>query len=136
MPDHRPVTCQDCNWKGTVRQTEPLAPRYLPERVLPGDIMPAGECPECGASAMLDPPATGPTIAIVTVTNPKRATHFGVKSTAQSLANVMAAARNNRDYVVQDMRPAGFRVAVKKYSPYNRMVPDAYLRLQDLHQPA
>ena len=48
------VTCQECGWKGTVAHCEPIAPRYLPERVAVGDVMPAGECPECGANAMLD----------------------------------------------------------------------------------
>ena len=48
------VTCRECGWKGTVAHCEPIAPRYLPERVAVGDVMPAGECPECGANAMLD----------------------------------------------------------------------------------
>ena len=54
MTEVETVTCQNCDWQGTVGQCEPIAPRYLPERVPPGNIMPAGECPECGASAMLD----------------------------------------------------------------------------------
>ena len=48
------VTCRECGWRGTVSQCEPIAPRYLPERVAIGDVMPAGACPECGADAMLD----------------------------------------------------------------------------------
>lgn len=136
MPDDRPVTCQNCGWNGTVRQCEPIAARHLAERVPAGDVMPAGDCPECGASAMLDRPDTGPAVAIVTVTSPERASHFGVRSTAQSLANVMWALRNNRDYPIQDMGPAGFRVSVKKYSPYNRMIADGYLRIENLQDQA
>ena len=94
MPDDRPVTCQDCGWKGTVRQTEPIAPRYLPERVLPGDVMPAGECPKCNASALLDQARHEPSVTIVTTLVPERATKFGVRSTAQALANVMWLAAN------------------------------------------
>ena len=48
------VTCQDCGWQGPVEDT--LEFRHLHERVLPGDVMPAGDCPEdgCGGAAMLD----------------------------------------------------------------------------------
>lgn len=48
------ATCQSCDWHGPADDCPPL--RRLTERVPPGDIMPAGECPECGASAMLDEP--------------------------------------------------------------------------------
>ena len=127
MTDTRPVTCQDCAWKGTVGQCEPIAPRYLPERVPAGDAMPAGECPECGASAMLDQPE--PCIRIETTPTPEHATHFGVRSTAQALANVMSTARKACGYRVQDMDRHGFRVAVYHETPYPRMVPDGYLRI-------
>ena len=64
MTDMRPVTCQECGWKGTVGRCEPIAPRYLPERVPAGDVMPAGDCPVegCGGAAMLNQrePAAGP----------------------------------------------------------------------------
>ena len=48
------ATCQDCGWQGPVEDT--LEFRHLHERVLPGDVMPAGDCPEdgCGGAAMLD----------------------------------------------------------------------------------
>ena len=133
MPDTRLVTCQNCGWKGTVGQCEPIAPRYLPERVPAGDVMPAGECPQCGASAMLDEPPTPsrePRIGIITAPEPERATHFGVRSTAQTLANVMSMAANTYHYRVQDMDLHGFRVAVYRHSPYPRMVPDGYLRIE------
>ena len=131
MTDMRPVICQNCGWKGTVGQCEPIDPRYLPERVPAGGIMPAGECPVCGASAMLDEdkaePSRGPCITIVTTREPERATHFGVRTTAQALADVMAMAANTCTYRVQDI--SGFRVTVYRQSPYPRMVPDAYLRI-------
>ena len=56
MTDMRPVTCQECGWKGTVGRCEPIAPRYLPERVPAGDVMPAADCPVegCGGAAIGD----------------------------------------------------------------------------------
>jgi hypothetical protein len=39
--------CQNCEWTG---QDADLAPIYdIFERVAPGEPMPSGECPECGA---------------------------------------------------------------------------------------
>ena len=48
------ATCQDCGWTGPVEDTKEF--RHLYERVHPGDVMPAGDCPEegCGGAAMLD----------------------------------------------------------------------------------
>ena len=48
------ATCQDCGWTGPVEETEEL--RNVWDRVLPGDVMPAGQCPAegCGGAAMLD----------------------------------------------------------------------------------
>ena len=45
------VKCQDCDWTGRAEDVEPLSRAW--ERVQPGDIMPAGACPKCGAAAML-----------------------------------------------------------------------------------
>ena len=39
MTYNRPVTCRECGWKGIVAHCEPIAPRYLPERVAAGDVM-------------------------------------------------------------------------------------------------
>ena len=39
------VTCQECGWKGTVAHCEPIAPRYLPERV----AVRATSCPRANA---------------------------------------------------------------------------------------
>ena len=46
------AACQDCEWQGSVEDVAPL--RDAAERVGPGEEMPAGECPECGASAMVE----------------------------------------------------------------------------------
>ena len=48
------ATCQDCGWQGPVEETKEF--RNVWDRVLPGDVMPAGECPVegCGGAAMLD----------------------------------------------------------------------------------
>ncbi len=48
------ATCRDCGWTGPVEETEEL--RNVWDRVLPGDVMPAGQCPVegCGGAAMLD----------------------------------------------------------------------------------
>ena len=62
MGEIETATCQDCRWTGPVEDT--LEFRHLYERVHPGDVMPAGECPEdgCGGAAMLNgrEPAAGP----------------------------------------------------------------------------
>ena len=48
------ATCQDCGWQGPVEETKEL--RDVWDRVHPGDVMPAGECPVqgCRGAAMLD----------------------------------------------------------------------------------
>ena len=60
--------------------------------------MPAGACPKCSASAMLDEARKEPSVTIVTTLVPERATKFGVRSTAQALANVMWLAANKYSY--------------------------------------
>ena len=54
MTEAKTATCQDCGWQGPVEETNEL--RNVWDRILPGDVMPAGECPEegCGGAAMLD----------------------------------------------------------------------------------
>ena len=79
---------------------------------------------------MLDEDKPEPRIEIVTTPTPERATHFGVRSTARALANVMSTARNTSSYRVQDMDVHGFRVAVYRQNPYPQMVPDGYLRIE------
>ena len=46
------ATCQYCGWNGPADQCGPLKNAW--ERLQPGDTVPAGECPKCNASAMLD----------------------------------------------------------------------------------
>jgi hypothetical protein len=43
--------CGNCGWAGRQSQLKPIQDIF--ERVAPGEIMPAGECPECGALAHL-----------------------------------------------------------------------------------
>lgn len=51
MDEEQPVRCSDCDWLGTFGQIERTVYQihHLYERVSPGEIMPAGECPECEA---------------------------------------------------------------------------------------
>jgi uncharacterized Zn finger protein (UPF0148 family) len=44
-----PCQCENCDWTGTASELKPIAD--LEQRVAAGEIMPAGECPECGALA-------------------------------------------------------------------------------------
>ena len=122
------ATCQSCGWNGPADECGPLKNAW--ERVQPGDVMPAGECPVCSASAMLDEDKPDPCVRIVTVPSPERATHFSVRSTTQSLADVMAMAAGTCTYSVQDIDRHGFRVAIYRPSPYRQMVPDGYLRIE------
>ena len=48
------ATCGDCGWAGQAQATREL--RDFWDRVMPGDTMPAGQCPNegCGGLAMLD----------------------------------------------------------------------------------
>lgn len=39
--------CQNCDWHGPIDEAEPV--RDFWSRVAPGEVMPAGDCPECGA---------------------------------------------------------------------------------------
>jgi hypothetical protein len=50
-PDTDLCRCANCDWEGPMSQTRPI--RRLGERVEPGEEMPAGECPQCGALAHL-----------------------------------------------------------------------------------
>ena len=50
-PDAVAVACSDCGWQGKATDTHII--EDFQERVSPGEIVPAGECPECGALAHL-----------------------------------------------------------------------------------
>ena len=121
------ATCQYCHWKGPVDECGQLHNAW--ERVQPGDPMPAGECPKCNASAMLDEDKPEPRIKIVTTPGPLSATKFGLRTTAQGLANVMSLAGNKWSYRVQDVHLSGFRVAVYRKTPHPDTVPQGYLRI-------
>jgi len=56
--DTEKVYCNNCEWKGTVSQlgTEMFETRDLASRLEPGEEVPAGECPECGALCYLEDP--------------------------------------------------------------------------------
>ena len=122
------ATCQYCGWNGPADRCGPLKNAW--ERVEPGDVMPAGECPKCSASALLDEARQEPSVTIVTTLVPERATKFGVRSTAQALANVMWLARNKYRYPVEDLGSSGFRVAVYRETPKRDTVPRGYLRIE------
>lgn len=44
--------CQNCDWAGPEESLAPFAD--IAERLEPGDTIPAGECPECGACCWSD----------------------------------------------------------------------------------
>ena len=122
------ATCRSCGWRGPADLCGPLGNAW--ERVGPGEVMPAGECPACNASARIDDDRTGPRIAIVTVPAPERATHFPFRATASALAGVMARTAGACNYRVQHIEPHGVRVAVYRPNPIPQMVPDGYLRIE------
>ena len=47
-----PVECQNCDWTGFA--SDLLSICDAEERIFPGEIVPAGECPDCGALAHLN----------------------------------------------------------------------------------
>lgn len=46
-----PCECSDCDWTGPASNLHSVSD--IEERVSAGEIVPAGECPECGALAHL-----------------------------------------------------------------------------------
>jgi hypothetical protein len=52
--DRTKVACEDCDWQGEACELEGISD--FSERVAPGEICPAGECPECGALAHVAKP--------------------------------------------------------------------------------
>lgn len=122
------ATCQYCGWQGPAEQCGPL--RNAWERVQPGDVMPAGECPECNVSAMLDPDPDRPRIVIDSATSPECATHFKHRSKARALSVVAGLADPGFTYSVQDMDHHGYRVAVYPNAPHLRMFACCYLRIR------
>ena len=122
------ATCQYCGWNGPADRCGPLKNAW--ERVEPGDVMPAGECPKCNASALLDETRHEPCIKVITTQVPERATRFGIRSTAQSLADVMWEPSRPWSYRVQDLDPSGYRVTVHRDTPGTGPDPHGYLRIE------
>ena len=122
------ATCRYCGWNGLADQCGPLKNAW--ERVEAGSPMPAGACPNCNASAMLDETRQMPSVTIVTTLVPERATTLGVRSTAQALADVMWLATNRYSYRVEDLGSSGFRVAVYRETPKRETDPRGYLRIE------
>lgn len=48
-----PCRCDNCDWRGLLSAVCPVV-SDLEQRTMPGEEVPAGECPECGALAHLD----------------------------------------------------------------------------------
>lgn len=53
-PQQAVVECDNCRWSGTSGDLEPISD--LANRIEAGEIVPAGECPDCGCFAHLVPP--------------------------------------------------------------------------------
>ena len=119
--------CQSCNWIGPADYCGPL--RNAWERVQPGDVMPAGECPVCNASAMIVEDGEEPSLKIETRRLAEQATHFPRREPAHNLAAVMRTLRPEHRYGVQHVSPHGHRVAVWRFARYPQILPDGYLRL-------
>lgn len=59
--DDRTATCDNCGGQFDLDLIVPLEScRDLGERLDPGSVVPAGECPECGAFCYLDPDPNQP----------------------------------------------------------------------------
>jgi hypothetical protein len=54
LDEKEPVSCDNCDWEGVAEDLEITSD--LEERISPGDIVPAGECPECNCLAYLAKP--------------------------------------------------------------------------------
>ena len=119
--------CQCCNWTGPADLCGPLKNAW--ERVHPGDVMPAGECPVCNASAMIVEDDEGPSVKIVTRTDPALATHIGSETSARTLADLMRFVRPDRRFFIQRVNGTDYRVTVSRPSPETPTAPEGYLRL-------
>jgi hypothetical protein len=47
-----PCSCANCDWKGDAEKLDMITD--IQERITAGGVVPAGQCPECGALAYLD----------------------------------------------------------------------------------
>lgn len=76
-----PCSCQDCDWQGPASALLMVA--SVEERITAGEIVPAGECPECGALAHLDEPGRAPAAGDVAI---PRSVLQGLINAAQTTA--------------------------------------------------
>ena len=120
--------CQECEWEGDTQACDEL--RNAHERVQAGDIMPAGQCPECGAAAMLVERKGEPCARIVTVAEYDAGTHFAKRNVADGLAAVMAVTGNRYEYAAKEDPGTGWTVTVRRARPYREMVLHGYLRIE------
>lgn len=42
-----PYKCEECGWVGSIEEMDAID--HLHERVFAGELLPAGQCPDCGA---------------------------------------------------------------------------------------
>ena len=64
-----PVACEDCEWTGVAGDLGEVVD--VQERIMAGEIVPAGECPECGTLAQLTNKGVGPAVAAARAVMPK-----------------------------------------------------------------
>lgn len=69
--DAAEVACASCNWTGPIYETEGV--RNIWARISAGEIVPAGECPKCGALTHIKKGTPVVTVKdnVLTITLPK-----------------------------------------------------------------
>jgi hypothetical protein len=74
------VYCQNCPWTGHMADVQPM--EDMAARIAPGEIVPAGECPKCGALCQLVPlcDCCGKPMTRVNTARPKRPKRSGPAS--------------------------------------------------------
>lgn len=124
------ATCQYCGWTGPADRCAPLENAW--ERVQPGDPMPAGECPECSASAMLDEKRHDPAIRIETTLVPEFATVFDRQTAAQAVADIMASRQDRWSCRPRMLDASSWRIEVHARNRPLLASLKGYLRIVDL----
>lgn len=91
--DGTPCECANCGWRGPARALGPIAD--YEERVSPGELTPAGECPQCGALSYLTRPR-GPPM------KPTRTHHITVRVEFDKICSRSEAVEAVRDTMGTD----------------------------------
>ena len=52
VDDGDPCHCDNCDWDGIAVQVDPITD--VEQRLTPGETVPVGQCPECGALAYVN----------------------------------------------------------------------------------